>query len=393
MSRLFVSFSSTYFWYFSIHGLTIPFLALFLHYRGFNSLAIGELLAIYTATRIIGPTSWAIFADKTGKQLFVIRLGGFLTLMSFCLLFWVEEYWSIAFALGLFSFFWTSILPQLEVMTNRSIKHSAKIYARIRLWGSLGFFASSLVAGEVIAQYSPEAFTWLGLIVLFMLWFSSLQLKQPRIDNKSFENTGSIFHKIFTKNFIVFFLAGVLLQISFGPYYSFFALYVHDLGYPSYAVGLLMGVGILAEIVIFLILGSLFQRYSLKHLLVASLFLSAIRWYITGSFSESIYWLVFSQCFHAFSFALYHSASIKFLQTHFSVNQQNRAQAIYIAGVYGLGGAIGAYVAGYFWLDGLGAVHSYNIAALFAFLAACIACFLVVVPTQTFIKINRGNKE
>ena len=37
--------------------------------RGFNSRQIGELLAIFTATKIIGPSFWAFFADKTGKQL------------------------------------------------------------------------------------------------------------------------------------------------------------------------------------------------------------------------------------------------------------------------------------------------------------------------------------
>ncbi len=376
MSRLFVNFSSTYFWYFSIHGLTIPFLALFLHHRGFNSLAIGELLAIYTAARIIGPTCWAMFADKTGKQLYVIRLGGLLTLSSFCLLFWTQSYWSIALALALFSFFWTAILPQLEVMTNISIRYSAKIYARIRLWGSVGFFASSLIAGEVIEYFSPDAFLWFGFVILLMLWLSSLALKQPRMLKKAFEYQGSIFQKLYTKNFIFFFFAGVLLQVSFGPYYSFFALFVSDLGYPSYAVGLLMGVGILAEIIVFLFLAQLFKHYSIKQLLVASLVLSAVRWYFTGNFSGALGWLIFSQVFHAFSFGVYHSASIKFLQKHFSANQQNRGQAIYIAGVYGLGGAIGAYVAGYFWLDGLGAVSSYNIAAGVALLAAVFACFL-----------------
>lgn len=376
MSRLFVHFSSTYFWYFSIHGLTIPFLALFLHHRGFNSLAIGELLAIYTATRIIGPTCWAMFADKTGKQLFVIRLGGLLTLCSFCLLFFVKTYWSIAFALGLFSFFWTAILPQLEVMTNLSIRYSAKIYARIRLWGSVGFFASSLLAGEVIEYFSPEAFIWFGFVIILMLWLSSLALKQPKIFQKSLEYKNSIFQNLYNKNFILFFLSGVLLQVSFGPYYSFFALFVSDLGYPSYAVGLLMGIGILAEIVVFIFLAQLFKRYSIKQLLVLSLVFSAFRWYLTGNLSHELWWLIFSQGFHAFSFGLYHSASIKFLQEHFSANQQNRGQAIYIAGVYGLGGAIGAYIAGYFWLDGQGAVNSYNIAAGVALIAAFIACFL-----------------
>lgn len=376
MSPLFVKSATTYFWYFGVHGLAIPFLALFLNYRGFSSLAIGELLAIYTATRILGPTCWAMFADKTGKQLFVIRLGAFLAFACFCLLFWAQGYWPIAFALAMFSLFWTAILPQLEVMTNLAIKRSPKIYARIRLWGSLGFFFTSVVAGEVIDAYSPEAFTWLGFIILGCLWGSSLLLKQPRMTKQALQNTGSIFDKLLTKTFIWFFLAGLLLQISFGPYYSFFALYLRDLNYPSYAVGLLMGIGIFAEIAIFLILGTLFKHFSVKTLLVASLLLSAIRWYLTGHFADSVWLLAFAQCFHAFSFGMYHSASLQYLQSHFNRNQQNRGQAIYIAGVYGIGGALGAYVAGVFWAEGVGAQLAYNIAALAALFATGFALML-----------------
>lgn len=374
MSALFVKFSSTYYWYFAVHGLAIPFLAVFLNNRGFSSVEIGELIAIYTATRIIGPTFWAMFADKTGKQLFVIRLGAFLALACFCLLFWAQGYWPIAFSLAMFSLFWTAILPQLEVMTNVSIKRSPKIYARIRLWGSLGFFVTAVIAGEVIDAFSPEAFTWLGFIILVGLWGSSLLLKQPKMFANSLQSTVSIYHKIFHKSFILFFIAGLFLQISFGPYYSFFALYLQDLGYPSYAVGLFMGVGIFAEIGIFLILGTLFKHFSVKTLLVASLFLTAIRWFLTGNFADSLWLLAFAQAFHAFSFGMYHSASIQYLQNHFHANQQNRGQAIYIACVYGVGGALGAYIAGVFWNEGAGAKLSYDLAACSALIAAFIAC-------------------
>ena len=376
MSSLFVKLSSTYFWYFGVHGLVIPFLALFLNYRHFSSVEIGEILALYTATKIVGPTFWAMFADKTGQQLFVIRLGAFLALACFCLLFWANSYWLILLALASFSLFWTAVLPQLEVMTNASIKRSPKIYARIRLWGSLGFVVIAVVAGEVIEVFSPEAFIWLGFVILAGLWLSSLLLKEPRLSTKSRTRTSSIFQKLLTKSFIFFFIAGMLFQISFGPYYSFFALYLRDLNYPSYAVGIFMGIGIFAEIGIFLILGTLFKYFAVKTLLVLSIFLSALRWFITGEFAESMLILGIIQLFHAFSFGMYHSASIRYLQQHFDTNQQNRGQAIYIACVYGIGGALGAYIAGVYWQEGAGAELSYQIAATVALIASGFALLI-----------------
>ncbi|NQZ81495.1 MAG: MFS transporter [Colwellia sp.] len=373
---LFKGLSLSYFWYFSVLGLITPYLSIFLDSKGFSSLAIGEILAIVTATRVVGPTLWAVVADKTGKQLPIIRLGSLLALLSFTFLFWLQSYWTITFSLALFSLFWTAILPQLEVMTLNSIRRNAKIYARIRLWGSIGFIAAAVAGGEAIERFSANAFTALGVIILLGLLLSTLQIKQPKIHTSQQQKNSSIKTKILHFGFLLFFVSGLLLQLSFGPYYGFFALYLRDLNYPGFAVGLLISIGVIAEIVIFIIAGRLFKHFTIKQLLVFSMFVTAIRWYLMGAFGHSVWVLGLSQVIHAASFGLYHSASIQYIQRHFERSQQSRGQAIYIGGVYGLGGAIGAYVAGTLWLDGHGAITAFNFAAVIALLAGFIALFI-----------------
>ena len=254
-SPKFVTFSFSYFCYFAILGLAVPFLAVFLDGRGFNSREIGELLAIFTATKIIGPTLWANAADKSGNLTRIIQLGSALALLSFTFLFWASQYWPIAFVLAIFSLFWTAIQPQLEVLTLASIRRSAHIYARIRLWGSIGFIVTVTIAGEVLVAYHSEAFVFIGWGLLLALLISSLMLKQQKITAKKNAATGSIKHSIFEPGFVLFFIAGLLLQMSFGPYYSFFALYLRDLEYPSFSIGLLISLGALAEIGIFVFAG------------------------------------------------------------------------------------------------------------------------------------------
>jgi PPP family 3-phenylpropionic acid transporter len=373
---LFKGLSFSYFWYFSVLGLITPYLSVFLDSKGFSSLVIGEILAIVTATRIVGPTLWAVVADKTGKQLPIIRLGSLLACLSFLCLFWLQSYWTITFSLALFSLFWTAILPQLEVMTLNSIRRNAKIYSRIRLWGSIGFIAAAVVAGEAIERFNANAFTVIGVIILVGLFFSTLQIKQPKVHTSQQKKTSAIKTKFLHFGFILFFVSGLLLQLSFGPYYGFFALFLRDLNYPGFAVGLLISIGVVAEIVIFIIAGRLFKHFSIKQLLIFSMFVTGIRWFLMGHFGSSVWVLGLSQVIHAASFGLYHSASIQYIQRHFDRSQQSRGQAIYIGGVYGLGGAIGAYVAGTLWLDGDGATMAFNFAGSMALLAAFIALFI-----------------
>lgn len=372
----FHSLSFSFFCYFGVLGLVVPFLPIFLDGRGFNSIQIGEILAIFTATKIIGPTLWAMVADKSGKQLSIIQLGATLALIAFSGLFWVEGYWPITFILALFSLFWTAILPQLEVMTMLSIRRQAKIYSRIRLWGSIGFIVLAVAGGEIIGRYNADSFTVIGWFILLGLAVSSYLLKQPFATRRLARKSESIFSKIICFRFAMFFIAGLLLQISFGPYYSFFALYLNDLAYSQFSVGLFISLGVVAEIGIFIVAGKLYQLFGARLLIAFSLFITAIRWYLIAEYADNLLMLIIAQLIHAASFGLYHSAAMQFLQFHFLANQQNRGQAIYIAGVYGIGGALGAYFSGYLWKDGSGAQLTFEYAAIVCLIATMFALFI-----------------
>lgn len=372
---MFVRLSSSYFFYFALLGLISPYLAVFLDGKGFDSRQVGEILAIITATKIIAPSLWAVLADKSGRPLFIIRLGAFLALASFVMLFWLSHYWPITFCLALFTLFWTAILPQLEVHALTTLRRSSKIYARVRLWGSLGFIAIAVIAGEVMSSLGYQSFTVIGLIILGFLFLSTLQLQPIKIANSRQVNAcevDAIQSKLLDGRFVSFFIAGLLLQISFGPYYGFYALFLRDAGYSGLSVGLIISLGVVAEVVAFIFMGNIFRYFSLKSLLVFSIGITGIRWLLTPVVVDSIILLCLIQLTHAASFAIYHSASMEFISRHFPQAQQSRGQGIYLGGVYGIGGAIGAYLTGILWLDGQGANTAFVVAGLSAVIGSVI---------------------
>lgn len=385
---LFTRLSSSYFFYFAILGLISPYLSVFLDGKGFNSLELGEIFATLTATKIVAPSLWAILADKTGNQLLIIRLGALFAFLSFMLLFWLDSYWPISFSLALFTLFWTAVLPQLEVFTLNSVRRSSKIYARVRLWGSVGFIALAVLAGQIMQYYEQQsannsvissftsAFVLMGCIILFGLFLSTTSLKPRSVINKAKTFPLTLKHEVLTLKFLTFFIGGLLLQISFGPYYGFFALFLRDLSYSGFTVGLLISLGVVAEIVVFVFASKFFKLFSLKTILIFSLLVTAIRWALVGLYAESIWLLALTQLSHAASFGLFHSASMLFISNHFSVCQQSRGQAIYLGGVYGIGGAIGAYLAGVLWLDGVGASTAFLTAGLASLLGAFVLLFM-----------------
>ena len=385
---LFTRLSSSYFFYFTILGLISPYLSVVRDGKGFNSLELGEIFAILTATKIVAPSLWAVLADKTGQQLLIIRLGVLLALLSFILLFWLDSYWPVSFALALFSLFWTAILPQLEVFTLTSVRRSSKIYARIRLWGSIGFIVLAILAGQVMEYYQSQdnsnryissftdAFVWMGCIILFCLLISTISIKPQRVINKTKTQALAIKENLLAARFVIFFISGLLLQISFGPYYGFFALFLRDLTYSGFSIGLLISLGVVAEILVFIYASTFFKYFSLKALLFFSLIITCARWLLVALYADSFVLLAFTQLIHAASFALFHSASMIFISEHFTPCQQSRGQAVYLGGVYGVGGAIGAYVAGVLWLNGTGASTAFLTASAAALIAALVMLFM-----------------
>jgi PPP family 3-phenylpropionic acid transporter len=89
--------------------------------------------------------------------------------------------------------------------------------------------------------------------------------------------------------------------------------------------------------------GPLLQR-NLLNLLKAATLITAIRWLILYLFPDSLPLTFASQSLHAVSFALYHTAAISYVFTLYT--QKKLAQQFFLGIAFGLGGSVGALLAG-----------------------------------------------
>jgi PPP family 3-phenylpropionic acid transporter len=161
----------------------------------------------------------------------------------------------------------------------------------------------------------------------------------------------------------------MLLQMSVGPFYGFFVLYLKQVGYSETIAGLLVALGVLAEIVIFFYSSRLIRQYGIRVLLVVSILLTAIRWLLLAFGVEQVSLLIISQLLHAFTFGLVHAASIHFIHRHFNVSHRSTGQALYASVSFGVGGALGTWISGMIWGDGSQIMWVWVFAAGCAFLS------------------------
>ena len=364
--------SLTYFFYFGQLGVITPYAGVFLDGRGFSSEEIGSLLAIITLTRVLGPNLWASIADKTGRGGDIVRFGCLLAFLTFSAVYFSFDFWSLTFRFGIMMMFWTAVLPQLEVITVSATKLSRGGYGAIRLWGSIGFIVMSLAVGVLLDYFSTEVIIYTASFTLFGLYLSSLLISSPPVPTNRSDLPSSTWKEALRYPFIIFMLSAILLQMSFGSFYSFFALYMSDLDYTGKQTGFFIAIGVLAEIGIFLIASKVISKVGVKWVLFVSLLLTTIRWLLLALLPEYIASIIVSQVLHAFSFGMTHASSVYFLHHYFSEGFQSRAQALYVSIAFGIGGAIGSYIAGQTWQQGEGAEFSFLLSSAFAFVGALI---------------------
>ncbi|MCY7296577.1 MFS transporter [Alteromonas sp. a30] len=358
-------------------GVIAPYLGVFLDGRGLSSGDIGSLVAIITIARLIAPNLWAAFADKSGKSLVIIRVGAMCAFVSFLSLFWATGYVGIALALAISVGFWTSIVPQLEQITLKAIQGDSAYYSRIRMWGSIGFILMSVVCGWLMDYYGSEVTLLCSAAMLLSLCVATFLIKgEASIQHQL--NTASIKNKVLSRPFLVFIAVMMMLQMSFGAYYSFFALYMRDLGFDGRETGWLVSLGVVAEVVIFVWAGKITQAIGIQRCLVICLIMTALRWGILAVAPQVLVLLLVSQSIHAFSFALAHTAAIKFVHEHFGERFQSRGQALYVSISFGFGGAVGSFIAGQYWQQGAGAQTAWLISVAMAAVGAFIALWLPV---------------
>ena len=345
-----VRLAAFYFCYFAALGAFLPYWPLYLQGQGYGPEQIGWLMAILPSTKLVSPSLWGWLADRLGKPLPLIRWGSFLALICFLpLLSSAPDVVAVAAVLLVFGFCWNATLPLFESLTLFHLQDRPERYGQIRLWGSIGFILSvwllgKLLEGVLVINQLPLIMTG----VLVGQWLSSLATPPApvRVHESSPVALGCILRR---GEVLAFFAAVMLLQVSHGPYYSFYSVYLDAHHYSDVAIGALWALGVVAEVVLFRYMSWFLDRYRLRTLFMLSLGLSAIRWLMIGWGGEYPGLLLLAQLLHAASFGMAHSVAIHFVHRHFKGTLHSQGQALYAGLSFGLGGAMGSLYSGEYW--------------------------------------------
>ena len=344
------AFGSFFFLYFAYVGLVSPYASLFFLDRGFSVIEIAVLMSMLQITRIVGPFSWGWLSDYLSDRIGIIRFCACLAAVTFLCIFFLHSY--IAFFIWMFVLhtILSSLMPLGESATVHALfKDNSfdKRYGRLRLWGSIGFIAMVLIAGELFQREGIELYPIVGVVVLIFLAIVTFRLHEPKMERRKMVK-GELLIVLFNPDVRWFLLSGFFMVFAHAALYVFYSLYLADLGYDKFEIGLFWALGVAAEVIFFYFQSKVLSRLDAEVVLQLAFGIGVFR-FILIAFFPFTWVLILAQLMHAATFGAHHSAATKLLQRWFTGSLQARGQALMATVSYGLGGTLGGLVAGWLW--------------------------------------------
>ncbi len=345
--------SGFYFFYFSVLGTMVPYFPLYLKSLGLSAWQIGFLIAVMAGTKIIAPNIWGWLADHSGQRMTVIRLGCLMAVLPFLFL-WQQQQslWILAAIIFLYSFFWNAVLAQFEAVTLLYLRKTPERYSRVRLWGSAGFIVAVAGAGWLFDRIPISFFPVLVTLALLAIFVSSCLVSdpvEPDVAALPAQASPSFWQRLRNPSIALFFFVCFLMVLSHGAYYTFFSLLMEQFQRSHTVIGLLWGLGVVAEMILFWYMHKLLPFWGVRSLLLICLAATTARWLLLALFPQSMPIMLFAQCLHALSFAGFHAGAIETVRRLFAIQQSGKAQAFYSAVGYGAGNSLGALLSGAIW--------------------------------------------
>ncbi|EUJ09866.1 arabinose efflux permease family protein [Methylophilaceae bacterium 11] len=363
---LHANLSRFYFIYYFFVGAFVPYWGLYLQSEQFSAADIGILMSLFQISRIFAPNFWGWLADHTKQRVVWIKLTASLGLIGFIAVFWAHGFWALFFVMAALSLFTSSTLPLSESLVLAHLATTNGHYSRIRMWGSLGFIVAAVILGFLIDAFGIQSLLWFLLSVQVVLYLLTFKLPEAVVAPHSHDQFSM--WQIIKQPAVIALLVGCSLMVTaHGVLYNFYSIYLAEHGYSKTMIGFLWAIGVICEIVVFMLMPKIMGRFTLKTILLISLALAVIRFSMIGLTPDHVYLLLLAQCLHAFTFGSFHAASVEVITQFFNGRHQAKGQAIYNSVAYGVGGAVGG-LAGGFALQYLGGQYTFTLAAAFPLL-------------------------
>jgi MFS transporter, PPP family, 3-phenylpropionic acid transporter len=335
---------------FLIYGVHVPYLPVWLDWRGLSPAQIGVVMAAPFFIRLLVTPSVAFFADQRANHRRVIASLALLATAAALALAAVHGFWAILLLCVLLVVATHTIMPLIETIAVRGVRTAGLDYGRMRLWGSATFIAAGFAGGVLIDGFGAGAGIWLIAAGAAATATTAFLLPQPvsamsPASAPTPPRLADAARLAGTPIFLMFLLAAGAVHGSLATFYTFGALHWRGQGISSVWIGVLWAIGVAAEILLFAFSNSLLRRLGPPALLIAGAAGGVVRWAAMAA-EPPLALLVPLQLLHGLTYGATHLGAIHFISRAVPERAAGTAQALYATVAVGLALGLATIAAG-----------------------------------------------
>lgn len=325
---------------FTSGAVSNPFLPIWLSERGIGTGEIGVINAAPIFAMIVINMIVGRLADRASDWRTVIVIGSIIAAIPPIFLLFRDDYVSILIIWTLLIVPFQAIAPVVDAAAYRMTRRTGMDFGAIRVWGTIGFVAVTLVAGVVLDRMGAGAFVPLLIAVSLLRALVSLGLPLFRSPDEYSRPMHPIdapinpliairLGQLWRPWFLMTLIGAALLHGSHMMQMGFGALIWAEEGIPGWVIGILWAVAPTAEILAMVYFERITKCFAARHLILLGCLCGALRWW--GFALEPDIWvLVLLQTLHLATVGLTFLGITNFIANWTSEDIAAEAQSFFV---------------------------------------------------------------
>ena len=321
---------------------------------------LGQAYSTQSWGAIIAPFIIGLIADRFFNA---ERILGVLHLIGAFLMYQLSKVTDFAVFYPYVLGYMIAYMPTLALVNSvafNQMKDPAKEFSFIRVWGTVGWIAAGLLISYLFRWDSQEAVATgllrntflMTAVASAILGIFSFTLPKTPPKGKGEKSTISdilgleALSLLKNKNFLIFFIASILICIPLAFYYQHANQFLTEINVAN-ATGK-MTIGQISEVLFMLLLPWFFVKFGFKRTLLVGMLAWVLRYilFAYGNSGELAFMLIIGIALHGICYDFFFVSGQIYTDTKAGEKVKSAAQGLITLATYGLGMLVGFWIAG-----------------------------------------------
>ena len=355
-SMIRTAFLGRTFWLFILYFLAYgsgaawrPLFSVYLRDAGLSGIQVGIIASIIPAVMLLTQPFWGMGADRWGRQrclmlamfLAAVLLSGFALGMGF----WFFFCWTILAAL-----FANPVPAIIDSLALDHIEAGGKLsYGHFRIWGAVGWGVIATLMSFIVMRGNMRVIFPAASVLMLLAWLVGFRLRRPEGEHSAFEVSWKNLAPVLCNRRLIIFLAAVVfISVAIASTWTFYAVYLDDMGASRKLISLAFGIQGFSELPFYLIAGAIIKRFGAGRTLLFTFFATSVRLFLY-SVAPSVAMAISIEIMHGLSWTLFLVASVEYVNKLVEPRFRATGQSLFWAAYFGAGLIIGSIWSGFLY--------------------------------------------